>query len=119
MRRITRRATVLTSAGLAALALAGCSQITALAPVSGGPQSTVEVAIGNLLTEQKVEVLVLPQCVKEAAEFRCTGSTVDGSVILGIAQAKAPYPLTVTIGDTELYSGDAQALIDAAMEGTS
>jgi hypothetical protein len=98
-----------------ALLAAGCSQIDAYAPVSGGPKATVETAIGNVLASRSVAVLVRPDCMKLATTFECEGSTVDGSPILATSSAVAPFMLVITVGETVIFDDDAQEAINSAM----
>ena len=110
-----RRALVI---GLTAFALTGCSQIDALAPVSGGPLTTVRVGVLDVLVREDVPILVAPVCTKEESQFSCIGSTVDGSEIIAAANLTAPYFMTVTVGDQVIYDGAVQDVLDEAARVT-
>ena len=101
---------------IAGVLVAGCSQIAAYAPVSGGPRSTVEIAIGDVLAAQTVPVLVRPECAKAEAGFLCEGSTTDGLPIVATSTGSAPFMLRITVGDAVIFDGDAQDAIDASMQ---
>ena len=62
---------------LAVLALAGCSQVSALAPVSGDAITTLRIAVDDVLLENDVRILIAPKCTTAAEATSCTGSTVD------------------------------------------
>lgn len=101
--------------GAIALLTTGCSQINAYAPVSGGPKATVEIAIGDVLANRQIPVLVRPECVLNADTFTCEGSTISGDPIVGTATATRPFILTLVVGETTIFDGDAQTAIDDAM----
>lgn len=109
------RTLIAMSIGAMALTVAGCSQISAYAPVSGGPQATVEVAVGDVLAASAVPVLVRPECRRVEAGFACTGSTLDGTPIAATATGSAPFMLRITVGDAVIFDGEAQRAIDASM----
>lgn len=115
----SRQGIFIPAAMLAAMmSMTACSQITALAPVSGGPLQTVRVGILDVLVQEGVPILVAPVCTQEATQFTCTGSTVDGREILAVATLSTPYMMTVTIGGDLLYDGDVQSVLDAASRET-
>lgn len=105
-------------AGLAVIgaALAGCSQVSALAPVSGVPITTLRTASYDVLLREGVDILVAPQCVEEQDRFSCTGSTLDGQSITVVAPTEEPLTMTVTVGDTVLFTGEVQSVLDDAAE---
>ena len=103
---------------LAATALTGCSQIDALAPVSGGPIQTVRVGILDVLVRENVQILVAPVCTKGETAFTCVGSTIDGSEINAEANLTAPYFMKVSVGDQVIYDGAVQDVLDEAAEVT-
>lgn len=104
---------------LAALALAGCSQVAALTPVGGGPITTVRNAVYDVLVAQEIEILVAPQCTTSDAGFTCTGSTIDGQTILAEAQSAAPYPLTISVGSSVIFTGTANDVLAEAVQEAS
>lgn len=101
------------------LALSACSQIDALAPVSGGPVTSVRMAVYNVLVEQQVPLLVAPQCVPATSGFTCTGKTIDGQEILATGGPTTPYPITITVGGTTIFEGTAQDVLNKAVQEAS
>lgn len=110
------RARTAAVAVVAVCALAGCSQIDALAPVSGGPISTVRNATYIVLVDQEVPVLVAPTCAAVSTGFECTGSTVDGETITVNAAATKPYAMTIKIADATVFEGNASDVLTANLE---
>lgn len=106
-------------ASASVLALAGCSQIDALAPVGGDSITSVRNAVYDVLSAEGVEILVAPQCVTEDIQFTCTGSTTDGATITAVAEKTTPYPLTITIGDATIFTGNATDVLEAALREAS
>lgn len=102
----------------AVLALSGCSQVDALVPVSGGPESIVRNATIDVLLRADVDVLIAPTCAADEGRtvIRCTGRSGDDQPIETSATPKAPYEMTVTVGGREVYRGTAQAAIDEAAQ---
>ena len=97
--------------------LSGCSQIDALAPVSGGPQATVQVGLNDLLVSRGVQLLVVPTCVNDGSNFVCNGSTIDGEPVTAISTNTKPYVMSVTVGDETIYDGSVQDILDQAARG--
>lgn len=104
---------------VAVVALAGCSQIDALAPVGGDAITSVRNAVYDVLVDQQVPILDAPQCETVSGGFTCIGSTVDGAEIRATAEATAPYPLTITVGGEQIFSGNADEVLDNALLETS
>lgn len=121
------------AAGLAVGALAGCSQVASLGPVSGAPANTMQIATDNILIAQKVDVLAGVKCVqKETKEIECRGEAVGGQPIVStgtapITQTHTMEPggtpttaadgileidMVVKVGNKTIYSGPAQKVID-------
>ena len=114
-----RRPIIVPAAAIvAALALAGCSQIDALAPVSGGPLQTVRVGVLDVLVREDVPILVAPVCTQEATQFTCIGSTIDGTDIVAESTLTKPYMISVAVGSEVLYEGDVQVILDEAAQVT-
>jgi hypothetical protein len=111
-----RRAAALAALPVLAVLLAGCSQVDALVPVSGGPESVVRNATIDVLLREKVDVLVAPVCAADEGRtvIRCTGQSAAREPIETTAAPKAPYEMTVTVAGREIYAGTAQAAIDEA-----
>ena len=96
---------------LIALSLSACSQVAALTPVGGGPVTTVRNAVYDILVTEQVDILVAPQCATSEPGITCTGSTLDGQVILAEAEGAAPYALTITIGSEVIFTGNAEDVL--------
>lgn len=116
--RAVQRLRISLTALVATVAIAGCSQIDALAPVSGGPLQTVRVGVLNLLVREGVPILVAPVCTEEETQFTCVGSTLDDREIRAEATLTQPYLMSVTIGTEVLYDGDVQSIIDESAQET-
>ena len=97
-----------------ALAVTGCSQIGALAQVSGVPLATVRTASYDVLVDKDVAILTAPVCTETTEEITCLGRTVDGSEIRVVAPTAKPLQMTVTVGGRELYRGSVQQVLDDA-----
>ncbi len=98
--------------------LAACSQISALAPVSGVPLTTVRIAANDVLVTDKVPVMVAPVCTETTTAITCQGSTTTGEVIEVSSTPKTPLTMTVKVGGKVLFQGDAQDVIDKAGQVT-
>ncbi|MBN9606764.1 MAG: hypothetical protein J0G30_09155 [Actinomycetales bacterium] len=113
------RGAVLGLLGLAALALTGCSQIAAIAPVGGDHLAEVRYAAIDLLLHAQVDVLTAPVCTQSSDDaVSCTGTTVDGATITVDSPADDPTVLTVTVGSEQVYSGSIQDVLEKAMAGS-
>ena len=132
--QIVKRA--IAGAGAAALAvgaLAGCSQVASLGPVSGAAANTMQIATDNILSAKKVNVLAGVVCTqKDDKSTECKGETVDGQPIIstgtvpvnethtmspgGTPTAAADgileINMVVKVGDKTIYTGPAQKLLD-------
>jgi hypothetical protein len=107
--------------GLAAMvALAGCSQVAAIAPVGGERMATVRYAAIDVLVAAGAAVETAPVCTEDQSDqsVTCTGATVDGAAIGVTSTGADPTVLTVTVGSTTLYSGDIQSALEKAMDGS-
>jgi hypothetical protein len=106
--------------GAAMLALAGCSQVAAIAPVGGERMATVRYAAIDVLVAAGVAVETAPVCTEDQADqsVTCTGSAVDGATIAVTSTGADPSELTVAVGGTTLYSGDIQSVLEKAMDGS-
>ena len=110
-----RRLGVALAIAVPAAVLAGCSQIEALAPVGGTAITTVRIATYDVLIDQQVPILEAPVCTPSDSGFTCTGSTIDGAEIVATAQGTNPYPMTITVGGSVIFEGNAQDVLDAAV----
>ena len=104
----------------AALALSGCSQIAAIAPVGGDRVAEIRFAAGDVLVQKAVDIETAPVCemAKDLA-VSCIGETLDGETITVTSTAADPTIMTITIGSTELFSGAIQDVLDAAIRPAS
>jgi hypothetical protein len=115
MKRLTAAAVI----AIAALLLTACSQVASLTPVGGSSITSVRNAANDVLIDQDVPILVAPTCSAVDSGFTCVGSTVDGAEILVTAAGTAPYDMTVSVGGSVIFEGNAQAVLDAAvLEGS-
>lgn len=102
----------------AGLVLAGCSQVAAIAPVSGERLATVRFAAIDVLTEAGTDILTAPVCTEsDDATITCEGGTFGGDDIRVSSPGSAQDDLTVTVGTDTLYEGSLQAVIEKAMAG--
>ena len=100
-------------AGLAlVLALGGCTQIDALAPVGGAGIADVRYAANEVLLEKDVDILVAPVCSGEGLELRCTGETVNGETITATSTSEDESTFELIVDAVTLYSGDVQTVLD-------
>ena len=115
MKRLTAAAVVST----AGLLLTACSQVASLTPVGGSSVTSVRNAANDVLIDQQVPILVAPTCTAVDSGFTCVGSTIDGAEILVTAAGTAPYDMSISIGGSVIFEGNAQAVLDAAvLEGS-
>lgn len=105
---------------IAVLALSGCSQISAIAPVGGDRVSEVRYAALDVLAQNEVDVLAAPTCaMADDREVTCTGSTLDGGTIDVVSTAADQTVLTVTVDGETLFTGTIQSVLEAALEPRS
>ncbi|MDQ5973322.1 MAG: hypothetical protein QG661_531 [Actinomycetota bacterium] len=110
------RRVALLAAPLLMVGLVGCSQLSALAPVSGGPITTLRTAANDVLLEKGVEILVAPECTESDSTFTCAGTTIDMEPITVTSSDAEATTMTVTVGGTVLYDGDVKSVIDRFAE---
>ena len=110
---------LITASVLAAsmLAVAGCSQVEALAPVGGNHLTEVRYAAIDILLAKNIDVLVAPVCEQDGEAVLCTGETADGETITVTSPADATDTVTVTVGDETIYSGKYWDILDDAVRG--
>ena len=100
---------------LAVLALAGCSQVAAIAPVGGNHLTEVRFATIDVLQQKGVSLEAVPTCTRASdGAISCTGTTVDGSVISASSPASDPDSFTVVLGSSTVFSGSVSDVIDTA-----
>ncbi|GAB2911088.1 hypothetical protein GCM10027047_06680 [Rhodococcus aerolatus] len=100
-------------------ALAGCSQVAALAPVGGDRLAEVRFATNDVLVERAVALLTAPVCTADGEAVTCTGSTVDQQPVTATSSAADPGTLVVTVGPTTVFSGSLQDVLTAAARPSS
>lgn len=100
-----------------ALALTGCSQVAAIAPVGGSHLAEVRFAGNDVLVAQQVQIRTAPVCAETGDKtVTCDGDTVDGDPIRVMSPGSSPDRLTVTVGSRSLYDGLLQDVLEKAME---
>lgn len=114
MKRAALAASVL---AVGMLALAGCSQVEALAPVGGNHMTEIRYAAIDILLAKNIEVLVAPVCEQDGEAVSCTGETADGQAITVTSPSDATDTVTVTVGDETIYSGKYWDILDDAVRG--
>jgi hypothetical protein len=111
-----RRLGALATGAAIMLALTGCSQIAAIAPVGGDHLAEVRFAANDLLLQADVELLTAPACATESdGAIMCEGETVNGEKIAVKSPADDPESLTVTVGSDTLYSGSIQEALEKSL----
>lgn len=114
-----RSSIAVVGAALTLAGVAGCSQISALAPVGGDTITTLRIAADDVLLSNDVDILIAPKCKEDGAAYRCEGTTVDGQPITVTSPAGKPRTMTVTVGSTVLYDGDVSSVVEKAAEAGS
>lgn len=100
-------------AGLAlVVALGGCSQVDALAPVGGAAIADMRYAVNEVLLERNIDILVAPVCFGEGLELRCTGETVNSETITAASTSEDESTFELVVGTATIYSGDVQSVLD-------
>lgn len=114
-----RRHAGLVAAALLGLALTGCSQVAAIAPVGGSREAETRFAVNDVLASQHVDILTAPVCQTDPqGSIQCTGTTSEDAEIVGTVPAGDPAQLSVTVGSETLYSGPLQSVLDDAVRAT-
>ncbi|GAA2235219.1 hypothetical protein N1031_10105 [Herbiconiux moechotypicola] len=116
----------------AAVALAGCTQVAALAPVGGNAVAEVRYGAIDVLLAHGVDLLEVPTCAAADDDtsspaatpatpagtggtiVTCTGSTTSGQAIEVVSSTAADAVLTVTVDGDTLFTGDLQQVLDEA-----
>lgn len=100
---------------VAVLALAGCSQIAAIAPVGGNHLTEVRFATIDVLQQKDIALEEVPTCTRASdGAISCTGTTADGTAVTAASPATDPDSFTVTVGSDTLFTGSVAAVIDRA-----
>jgi len=114
-----RRYVTIAAVVLAPLGLAACSQVASLTPVGGSSLTSVRNAANVVLVEQEVPILVAPKCTAVESGFTCLGSTVDGAEILVTAEGAKPFAMSVSVGGSVIFEGNATDVLQSAVEEAS
>lgn len=103
----------------AAVALSGCSQLAALAPVGGDAIAEVRYGAIDVLLARNIDLLDAPTCTAavDGVTVTCSGSTLDGRSIEVVSSTADDAQLDVTVGGSAVYSGPLADVIDAAARG--
>lgn len=133
LRSFNKAAAAVGAAALAVGALAGCSQLSSLGPVSGLPANTMQIAVDNVLVAQKVNVLEGVKCQQtESKTVECKGKTVDNQPIVAtgtvpVSETHTMSPggtptaaadgilgitMTVKVGNKTIFKGPAQGVVE-------
>ncbi|MET2010381.1 hypothetical protein ABXJ56_02425 [Microbacterium chocolatum] len=114
----TRRVVAALGAASVTLALAGCSQVAAIAPVGGDRLAEVRYAANDVLLEEGIDILTAPVCTSpDEIAVTCEGETMDGEVIRVESTAEAQDDVVVTVGDRTLYDGSLLDVLDRGSSG--
>lgn len=99
----------------ATLALAGCSQVAAIAPVGGNHLTEVRFATIDVLQQKGIALEAVPTCTRASdGAISCTGTTEDGAAVAAASPAADPDSFTVTVGSDTVFTGSVSAVIDQA-----
>ncbi|RWR22392.1 hypothetical protein D8Y23_02355 [Microbacterium enclense] len=100
---------------LAALALAGCSQVAAIAPVGGNHLTEVRFATIDVLQQKGIALEAVPTCTRaDDGAIACAGTTAAGEAVTATSPSTDPDSFTVSIGSQAVFTGSVSAVIDRA-----
>lgn len=103
---------------VATMCLAGCarlgSQVEGAFTAGGDREMTVRAAAYDVLIDKAVSVKQWPQCTGVEKVVTCRGRTTDGAEIVVESPATMPVTLTVSIGGSQVFAGEALEVLDAA-----
>ncbi len=118
---MTRRAVLAVIVAAASIVIAGCSQVAALAPVSGNRITEVRFAANDVLLDRAIALAVAPVCDQDGPTITCAGTTAAGEPIAVTASGPAAPAdtLTVSVGGTTIYQGSVRDVLDASARSTS
>lgn len=98
------------------LALTGCSQVAALAPVGGNRATEIRFATIDVLLDHDIQLLEAPTCAEaDDKAVTCSGTTVDGKPVTATSPAAYQDSLIVEVDGTKLYNGTIDAVIDESI----
>jgi len=117
-RRVSGAAVAVLLLGLAS-SLAGCSQISALAPVGGDALAEVRFGAIDVLLQKGVDLLSAPVCTaaETGSAITCAGATTDGRDIAVISSTAADAELIVAVAGETIFSGSLADVLDEAARG--
>jgi hypothetical protein len=102
---------------MAALLLAGCSQVAAIAPVGGGRAAEGRYAAIDVLVAAGVPVRTAPVCTEDGRRaVTCAGDTMAGDSIRVDSPGDDPDRVTVSVTDVVLYDGSVAAVLQKVLE---
>lgn len=99
---------------VAVIALAGCSQVAAIAPVGGNHLTEVRFATIDVPQQKGIALEAVPTCTADDGAVSCTGTTAAGEAITATSPSTDPDSLTVTVESDTLFTGSVSAVIDQA-----
>ena len=99
---------------IAPVLLASCSMIGSLTPVPGLDVSALGFAANYVLLEQKVDVMVSPDCDRADELYTCRGETFDDQEILVTAPTKEPLIMKVSVAGKEVFCGSVEEVLQCA-----
>lgn len=94
------------------LALGGCSQVDALAPVGGAGIADLRYAANEVLLEKGIDILVAPVCSGEGLELKCTGETMSDETITATSTSEDESTFDLVVGTETIYSGEVQSVLE-------
>ncbi len=119
MRRAVTRLVVAATAAATAVALAGCSEISALAPVGGNALAEVRFGAIDALQARQIDILTAPVCAAEpdTTTVTCEGTTTAGADIFVRSSTADDATIVVHVGGETIYDGALRDLLDEAARG--
>lgn len=94
--------------------LSACSQVAALTPVAGDTIAEVSFATNDVLTQEDVDVKIVPVCDGEKPDFVCTGETMKGEKIESKTWGDGAENLSVVVAGKQIYAGRVETVITKA-----
>jgi hypothetical protein len=99
----------------AALALTGCSQVAAIAPVGGNHLTEVRFATIDVLQQKGIALEAVPTCTRSGdGAISCAGTTAAGEAVTAASPSTAPDSFTVTVGSDTVFTGSVSDVLDQA-----
>jgi hypothetical protein len=97
------------------MALSGCSQVAAVAPVGGNHLTEVRFATIDVLQQKGIALEKVPTCTRASdGGVSCAGTAEDGAAISSASPAADPDSFTVSVGSDTVFTGSVSAVIDQA-----